>query len=141
MSEYILAYDADCGPCTRFRVALGFLDTFGRLDFMSLERAEGRGLLDAIPFQRRHSSFHLISPDGTAFSGAEALPKLISLFPSGTLFSILLSKAPGGLKTAAFVYGVASRLHNSETCQYRPREGKNRVVRAEILPNAFGLVW
>ena len=140
MPEYLLAFDADCGPCRRFRNAVGFLDTFGRLDFMSLERAEDSGLLDAIPFAKRHSSFHLVSPDGTALSGANALPKLISLLPSGTLLSRLLREAPGGLKTAAFVYSVASRLHNTGTCQYRPGEGHNRVHRTEILPHAFGVL-
>jgi len=108
LNKIILAYDSDCGPCTSFRNAVGFLDAHRRMDFMSLNKAEEEGLLDSIPTLRRHRSFHLIFPDGGAFSGAKAIPVLAGLLPSGRITSKLMTLAPGGLTGVAFVYGMAS---------------------------------
>jgi predicted DCC family thiol-disulfide oxidoreductase YuxK len=48
-SKYILAYDADCGPCTKFRRIVDILDKYERIDFISLTKADEEGLLDNIP--------------------------------------------------------------------------------------------
>ena len=138
MRRYVLAYDADCGPCTRFRRAVGFLDTYGRMDYMSLNDAEVEGLLDNIPIPMSHRSFHLVSPEGGALSGAEALPELVRLLPSGTLMSKMMTKAPGGMRAIAFAYGVASRLHDVGSCKYRPGQAHAHVSAAEILPHRLG---
>src|SRR5580704_16952139 len=57
--RYTIAYDAGCGPCTKFRRAIEFLDTHGAIDFVSLPEANEMGLLDAIPERLRFRSFHL----------------------------------------------------------------------------------
>ena len=48
-SKYILAYDVDCGPCTRFRRIVDILDKYEKIDFISLTKADQEGLLDKIP--------------------------------------------------------------------------------------------
>ena len=39
-SRYILAYDADCGPCTRFAHIVNSLDKNEKIDFISLVVAD-----------------------------------------------------------------------------------------------------
>lgn len=123
-------YDADCGPCTRFKRSIDLLDAHNRLDFMSLVEADDTGFLDSIPANLRHRSFHLISPTGSAYSAAKALPELVRLLPSGRLFYELMVRAPGGLRAVDFVYSVASRLHDSGSCGYKPGQGRTE---AQIL--------
>lgn len=138
LKRYLLAYDSDCGPCTRFRRAVGFLDTYGKFEFMSLEHADEEGHLDTIPMSLRHRSFHLVAPDGRTLSGANALPKLVSLLPAGTILSGILTSAPGGLKATAFVYSVASRLHDTGSCQYKPGQSHTHEKWSEVLePRGF----
>ena len=55
--KYILAYDADCAPCTKFRHIVDILDKYERIDFISLTKAEQEGLLDKIPVHQRYKSF------------------------------------------------------------------------------------
>jgi predicted DCC family thiol-disulfide oxidoreductase YuxK len=139
MRKYVLAYDADCGPCTRFKRAADFLDTYDKMDFMSLTEAENNGVLNAVTISARHRSFHLISPDGTALSGARAIPTLVSLLPSGNLTSELMIRAPGGLQTVGFVYSVFSRLHDTGSCRYRPGQGEVPLnKRLELLGSLMG---
>ena len=120
MATSLLVYDADCGPCTRFKKALDFLDANQNLVFMSIEHAERAGLLDALPDRRRHSSFHLIFLDRRLESGAEALPSLIRLLPTGRLFSKLIVSAPGGRALLSFLYSTVSRLHETGSCKMQP---------------------
>ena len=48
-SKYILAYDADCAPYTRFRNSVDILDKYKKIDFMLLTEADQKCLLDVIP--------------------------------------------------------------------------------------------
>src|ERR1051326_2502399 len=59
-SKYILAYDADCGPCTRFMHVVDLLDKREKIDFIPLTIADQQGLLDRISAPLRYKSFHLI---------------------------------------------------------------------------------
>ena len=137
MRRTILAYDADCGPCARFKQAVDFLDTRRRLEFMGLAEADSARVLDGVPPSRRHRSFHLVVPDGEVLSGAEAIPALVSLMPGGRLFSRLLVSVPKGPRAVGFVYGVFSRLHDDGSCHYRPGSGSpsSRMVgKTSTLP-------
>jgi len=117
---YLLVYDSNCGPCTRFRNVVDFLDAKGRLDFIGLVEADKDGLLDSIPVARRHRSFHLIAPGGTVASGAGALPPLIGLLPAGGAFErIMKLSSPVSFATRT-LYSVFSRLHDSGSCTNSP---------------------
>lgn len=135
MPRHLLVYDSDCGPCTRFKRAIGFLDVHREFSFMSLTRADLDGYLDGIRPSVRHRSFHLLTPDGRILSGAKALPTLVRLLPTGALLSKAITTAPGGLRATAFVYEVASRRHDSGSCRYKP----GQAVVHQIGSEAFSL--
>jgi predicted DCC family thiol-disulfide oxidoreductase YuxK len=134
MNRYILAYDKDCGNCTRFKRIVDILDGYKRLDFLSLTEADESGLLDPVPRSRRHRSFHLIYPGGSVISGSLAVPELISLLPSGRAASFLIRRAPGGRRVVNLIYSLFSRLHDTGSCSYPddPSAGKTEV--GKILP-------
>ncbi|MDE1858807.1 MAG: DUF393 domain-containing protein [Thaumarchaeota archaeon] len=115
---FVLAYDSDCGPCTRFRRAVEFLDSRKALTYLGLDQAEAAGLLNHIPQNRRHRSFHLVASDGRVWSGAEALAPLASQLPGGRPFSFIVGTDPLAYRCAAFVYSTFSRLHDGGSCAY-----------------------
>jgi predicted DCC family thiol-disulfide oxidoreductase YuxK len=92
-SKYILAYDANCGPCTKFRRMVEILDKYERIDFISLTKADQEGLLDEIPVHKRYKSFHLIFPRETK-SGSEALLELIVILSGGKIISPIINYFP-----------------------------------------------
>jgi predicted DCC family thiol-disulfide oxidoreductase YuxK len=115
-SKYILAYDANCGPCTRFRHIVDILDKYEKIDFISLSKADQEGLLDKIPVHQRYKSFHLIFPKGETKSGSEALFELIMILPGGKITSPIINYFPGGKKAVRFIYERFSTLHDKGSC-------------------------
>ena len=115
-AKYILAYDADCGPCTRFRRVVDFLDKYERIDFISLAKADEKGLLCTIPLGERYKSFHLIRPDGKVRSGAEGVLELIRILPGSKIVSPIISYFPGGKQIVRFIYHKLSRQHDRGSC-------------------------
>ncbi|MDG6909429.1 MAG: DUF393 domain-containing protein [Nitrososphaerota archaeon] len=111
-----LVYDAACGPCTRFKDGVKFLDARRRMDYLGLAEADMTGRLEPVDPVRRYRSFHLVSPEGRVWSGADALPQLAALLPGGFPLSRALAMCPPARSLAAFVYGVFSRLHDSGSC-------------------------
>jgi predicted DCC family thiol-disulfide oxidoreductase YuxK len=116
MPSYLLAYDADCGPCTRFKHLVDFLDAYHKMAFLSLTEANERGLLNRIPESLRFESFHLISTNGDIQSGSDALLDLIGLFPLGRAISKIIIFFPSGRQLVKFLYYTFSRLHNASSC-------------------------
>ena len=115
-SKYILAYDANCGPCTRFKRVVDILDKYEKIDFISLTKADQEGLLDKILVHQRYKSFHLIFPKGETKSGSEALLELILILPGGKIISPIINYFPGGKKVVRFIYKRFSRLHDKGSC-------------------------
>jgi predicted DCC family thiol-disulfide oxidoreductase YuxK len=111
-SKYILAYDADCGPCTRFAHIVDSLDKNEKIDFISLTVADRQGLLNRICAPLRYRSFYLIFPSGEAKSGSEALLELISILPGGKIISPVIDYFPGGKLIMKFIYNRFSKLHD-----------------------------
>jgi predicted DCC family thiol-disulfide oxidoreductase YuxK len=115
--NYLLAYDAECGPCSRFKAVVDFLDARGLIDFASLRQAEEAGALESIAPSLRYDSFHLIAPGGPVLSGADALPPLVGLLlTGGGAFSRVLGAIPGCRRAISFGYSTASRLHYAGAC-------------------------
>jgi predicted DCC family thiol-disulfide oxidoreductase YuxK len=117
---FTVAYDSECGPCTRFREAVEFLDAKGSIAFVGLGQADRSGLLEPVEVSRRRASFHLISPEGRVWSGARALPPLAGILPGGSGVSYVLGRNPMAFRLAAFAYEVLSRLHDSGSCTHHP---------------------
>jgi predicted DCC family thiol-disulfide oxidoreductase YuxK len=124
-SKYILAYDADCGPCTRFAHVVNSLDKHEKIDFISLTIADQQGLLDGISAPLRYRSFHLISPNGEAKSGSEALLELISILPGGKIIYPIINYFPGGKLIVRFIYNRFSRLHDRVSCRIDNNKSDN----------------
>jgi len=117
VSNYVIAYDGDCGPCRRFKSIVDILDRYHRIDFVSLAKADELGLLNRLPQSLKYSSFHLISSTGEILSGAEALIRLIEVFPLGSDISRLIILLPGFKRITKLVYSCFSRLHESNSCE------------------------
>jgi predicted DCC family thiol-disulfide oxidoreductase YuxK len=122
LPRILLAYDAHCGPCTRFRHFVHFIDSRDEIEFVSLVDADDAGLLDEIPKAERHTSFHLIFPDGNLLTGAAAIPTLLKLLPGGRLLSRVIVSAPGGPLLISIVYAGFARGHDGSACAI-PRPG------------------
>jgi predicted DCC family thiol-disulfide oxidoreductase YuxK len=111
-----LAYDVDCGPCTRFAHVVDILDKYEKIDFISLTKADQKGLLDKIPTLLRYKSFHLILANGQVKSGSEALLELIAILPGGKVTYPLINYFPAGKQIMRFIYKRFSRLHDTGSC-------------------------
>ena len=116
-SKYILAYDVDCGPCSRFAYIVNSFDKNEKIDFISLTVADQQGLLDGIPSPLRYRSFHLFSPNGEAKSGSEALLELIAILPGGMIISPIINYFPGAKIILRFIYNRFSKLHDMGSCR------------------------
>ncbi len=124
-SKYILAYDANCGPCTRFMHVVDFLDKGEKIDFISLTIANQQGLLDKISTALRFKSFHLLFPNGEAKSQYEALLELIAILSGGKIISPIINYFPGGKLIVRFIYNRFSRLHDMGSCHINNNSDNN----------------
>ena len=73
LSNYIIAYDVDCIPCSSFKHIVDLLDIYEIIDFISLKEADKSELLDQVPQSIRFKSFHLLNPSGDIKSGPDGL--------------------------------------------------------------------
>jgi predicted DCC family thiol-disulfide oxidoreductase YuxK len=96
-----------------------WLDRYNHLSYTSLVRGDELGLLNSIPTNRRHKSFHLISPEGEISSGTSAIPNLLALLPLGGVAASLLFLIPPGRSVVDFIYSTFARLHDSGSCSYK----------------------
>ena len=129
---FLLAYDASCGPCSRFKAAVEFLDAKGRIKFLPLEEAEKSGAIEDIPQSLRYRSFHLLrTPRGPAagegiYSGSDALlPLLRLLLPGGDIASRFIEAAPGAKGAISFAYSALSRLQGAGSCALAARRDRD----------------
>jgi predicted DCC family thiol-disulfide oxidoreductase YuxK len=114
--NYLLAYDAACGPCSRFKAVVDFLDGRGLIEFASLRQADEAGALESVAPSLRYASFHLIR-GGRVLSGANALLPLVGLLlPGGGAVSRVLEAVPGCSRAISFGYSTLSRLHYAGAC-------------------------
>ena len=139
MSRLVLAYDADCGPCTRFKRLVEFIDTKNQVDFIPLIEADESGLLDEIPRSERHASFHLVQPGGEVLNGAAAIPSLIKILPLGKAIAKVITSAPGGPRSISFVYAGFSRLHDRGSCRYQRSFASSKVGFAERVSKGLSI--
>jgi predicted DCC family thiol-disulfide oxidoreductase YuxK len=115
--NYLLAYDAACGPCSRFKAVVDFLDARGLIEFVSLRQADEAGALESVAPSMKYDSFHLIAPGKPVLSGADALLPLVGLLlPGGGAFSRVLEAIPGCSRAISFGYSTVSRLHYAGAC-------------------------
>lgn len=113
----ILAFDAGCGPCSRFKDVVEFLDARRLIGFLDIQEADMSGLLDGVPQALRFASFHILDGQVTAAgtrvvaSGSGAiLPLLRVLSPSASRLVGRVHVIEAALR---FGYSTLSRLHTA----------------------------
>jgi predicted DCC family thiol-disulfide oxidoreductase YuxK len=116
LAKYLLAYDTDCGPCTKFKQGVDFLDKYNKIDFLSLNDADSNGMLESVPKDLRFQSFHLIFPDGRVLSGADALLDLIGILPAGIYMTKLIRKIPYHERLIGYIYKRIAQLRQYSSC-------------------------
>jgi predicted DCC family thiol-disulfide oxidoreductase YuxK len=111
----VLAYDAGCGPCSKFRAVVGFLDARRHIDFVDIEDADRSGLLDGVPQALRYASFHIVArqstgagANGVASGSSAILPLVWALSPPASRVLKRVSSLEAALR---FGYSALSRLH------------------------------
>ena len=115
--DHLIAYDAECGPCSRFKALIRFLDARGRLEFASLREADEAGALSDVEPSLRYRSFHLVSSGRQVRSGSEAIIPLLGLLvPGGERLTNSLEIVPGFHRAMTFGYATLSRLHDTGSC-------------------------
>lgn len=122
--KYILAYDVDCGPCTRFSHIVDILDKYEKIDFIPLTEANEKGLLEKVPAPLRYKSFHLIFPDGDAKSGSDALLQLITILLGVKRIYPIINYLPVGKQVVGFIYKSVSRQHDTGSCSTNNNNNK-----------------
>lgn len=127
----VLAYDAGCGPCSKFRAVVSFLDARRLIDFVDIQEADRSGLLDGVPQARRYASFHIVSRRGNGFatngiaSGSGAiLPLVWALSPPASRLVWRVSSLEASLR---FGYSALSRLHRG--CSATQGQARRRGLR------------
>jgi predicted DCC family thiol-disulfide oxidoreductase YuxK len=126
--DFLLAYDASCGPCSRFKAIVEFLDAKRRIGFVSLDMADRSGVIEGISPSLRYRSFHLVrspvSPvkgEGIRSGSDALLPLLRLLIPGGTIASRIVEATPGANGAISFAYSVFSRVHDAGSCEPKAR--------------------
>ena len=124
----ILAYDAGCGPCSKFRAIVRFLDAHRLIDFMDIDEAERSGILDGVSQSLRFASFHIVArqgmgngTSGVASGSSAILPLVWAISPSA---SRLVRRVPSLEATLRFGYSTLSRLHRA--CSVSQEQARRR---------------
>ncbi|HEV2389422.1 MAG TPA: DCC1-like thiol-disulfide oxidoreductase family protein [Nitrososphaerales archaeon] len=127
----VLAYDASCGPCSKFRAVVSFLDVRSRIAFLDIEDAERAGLLDGVPQAYRYASFHIVTPRGRmagavgVVSGQAAILSLVGAL-SAPVAKVVerISSLEAAIR---FGYSTLSRLHRG--CPPSKGQARRRGLR------------
>ena len=115
-NQYLVAYDIDCGPCRKFKQIVDYLDLYNKIDFLSLNEANSKGMLKPVPEHLRFQSFHLVFPNGRVLSGADALFDLIGILPAGIYLTKLIRKIPYHKSLVIYIYKKFAQLRNYSSC-------------------------
>jgi predicted DCC family thiol-disulfide oxidoreductase YuxK len=108
-SRATLAYDANCGSCTRFAKLVGRLDLRKRIRLISMYDTEVEARLRPKVGAAYDQSFHLeLSQGGRVVSGEKALEDLVKLLPAAAPFGAVAFKLPGVKGVPAALYRAFS---------------------------------
>lgn len=91
---HIVLYDDRCGFCKLAVRWLLRLDRRRCLHPMAIQSPEGQRLLNEVPEAERLESAHLMTPDGTLYSGGAAAAPLAELLPGGSIPARLFLRFP-----------------------------------------------
>jgi len=102
----VVLYDRDCGFCRWSLARLLDLDRRRRLRPVALQDPEAYELLQGMEDERRYASAHLVTADGTVYSGGAGAAPLLDLLPGGAPYSLVTRLLTGPLSLG---YGLVAR--------------------------------
>ena len=115
----VVLYDADCGFCTWIVDHLADRVAPGAVEIVALQASRADVLLDGrVDDAAKWESWHLVEPDGSLYSGGDAVPRVLRHVRGGRLAARIAARLP---RTTTAAYRLAAR--------HRDRLG--RVVGAE----------
>jgi predicted DCC family thiol-disulfide oxidoreductase YuxK len=113
-----LVYDGECGICRQSVALLKRWDREQVLRYVPFQ--DGAVARFGIALPKLAAAMHLILPDGRVYPGADAVPRLLALFP-GKRWLAPLFRIPGILPLARRIYAwIAIRRR----CLVRGLEGR-----------------
>lgn len=119
VTDPTLIYDGECGICQQAVAILRRWDREHVLHFVPFQD-EAAVAQFGIALPALAAAMHLIAPDGRIYTGADAVPRLLRLFP-GKRWLAPLFWIPGLLPLARRIYAwIARRRH----CLVRGMEGR-----------------
>jgi predicted DCC family thiol-disulfide oxidoreductase YuxK len=114
-----LVYDGECGICQQSVALLKRWDREHVLRYVPFQDGDAVARF-GIALPRLAAAMHLILPDGRVYPGADAIPRLLGLFP-GKRWLAPLFRIPGVLPLARRIYAwIAIRRR----CLVRGLEGR-----------------
>jgi predicted DCC family thiol-disulfide oxidoreductase YuxK len=114
-----LIYDGECGICRRSVELLQRWDREQVLRFVPFQDTAAVARF-GIALPKLAAAMHLILPGGRVYPGADAIPRLLELFPGKRRLAPLF-RVPGVLPLARRIYAwIAIRRH----CLVRGLEGR-----------------
>jgi len=96
----IVLYDRDCGFCRWTLARLLALDRRRRLRPVALQSAEADRLLAGMDVEQRFASAHLVTSDGSVYSGGEAVAPILRRLPAGGPLARVAGLVPGVWRVA-----------------------------------------
>jgi predicted DCC family thiol-disulfide oxidoreductase YuxK len=99
-------YDDDCGFCRWSAERIRRLDRRGALTFASIQGPTGSELLHGVPSELRLVSMHVVTPDGRAWSGGEAVRVILDMLPGGAIPAAVAATFP---ETTDLLYRLVTR--------------------------------
>src|SRR5512142_905296 len=108
MAEYYLIYDDLCEFCRGAVGRLMKLDKLRQVQVVPLSKPELPAGLPIPPRERRLEEIHLVGRDGSVWRGADAVAKVVSLFPKSRWLGWMM-RWPLVRQVARGVYGWVAR--------------------------------
>jgi predicted DCC family thiol-disulfide oxidoreductase YuxK len=93
--RWVILYDADCGFCRWSLDKLLAWDRDERLRPVALQSDEADALLPEMDDGTKMASWHLVAPDGRAWSAGAAAAPIARLLPRGAPVAFLAETFPG----------------------------------------------
>ena len=119
MSAPVVLYDADCGFCTWVVDRIAGRVEPGAIEIVALQSRRADDLLGGRVDERaKWESWHFVEPDGSLYSGADAIPRVLRHVRGGRLAGRAASRLP---RTAGVLYRAVARN----------RDRLGRIVRAD----------
>jgi hypothetical protein len=111
-NKWLLLYDNECSTCIKFAQKA---DLFASSDLVVIPLQEYITLHNDLNYDDLMRDIHLLGPDNEVYQGAEALEKVLLLFPVLKPFQWLINSS-FGKKSSKVVYTSISHFHRCRKC-------------------------